>query len=660
MIGTEKNRPGKEFYLGLVIFLLALTIRLLFQWEIRNHPLTRQLFLDPAFYDRWARSIADGDWLSRSQGIFYGNPLYPYFLAIIYSVFGHTLPAVRLTQSLLGSGTCLMLFLIGRRVFGSTAGILAGLLAAVYAPFIVSEGTVTISTLGLFLSVLTVFLLVRRTIPGRSTALAAGLVWGLRALARFDATVLAALAWLLGFPDQVPARRRILLAVIFCAGVCAVILPVTARNYVLGGRLVAVTAHGGETFYGGNNPRADGIYTPAPGVRPGTEYEHDDFRRLASQRTGRELSLEESSAYWLEQALGFIREHPGQWLRLELRKFWLFWSPKEIPDNRNFHYFRRFSRILRLSPVTFALLCPLALMGLAVGLRTWKRSLLIYLQVLLSMLSVLLFFVSARYRLPTVPFLILFAAHGLSWSYHRLGERNWRPLVLAWVPTMTLLIIFGWQTSRLDEGPFTARRETLAVALIREGRVAEGIALLEEIVEQEPERVTARYNLGVAYLEEGRKSGRALREFRAVDDLQSDYPGVHRMLAMAYQLMDHPEEAIRELYQELSFRPDDQTVRLELAMALVEGERWPEAEEQLRTILQHSPGQRSVLISLGNVLYLQGRWEQAADVWQRALEMDPCDANLQENLEELHRWMEGEEKDNKEIRDERSEKVSKQ
>ncbi len=629
-----------EIFLILIILATALAIRLIYQWEIRGHPFSRQLFLDPAFYDRWAQSIAAGDWLSRSQGLFYGNPLYPYFLAIIYTIFGRSLLIVRLIQSLLGTGICLMLMIIGRRVFDRTTGLFAGVLAALYAPFIFYEGTLTIATLGLFFSVLTVLLLMSVRPPKYGNALAGGLSWGFRALARFDATILAGIGWLLGSPGRLSRGRRITLALIFSAGVAAVILPVTARNMLVGGRLVAITAHGGETFYGGNNPLAGGIYSPAPGVRPGTEYEHEDFRRLAERRLGRELSLAESSSYWFDQALNYIRQHPGKWIRLELRKLWLFCQPREIPDNRNFHYFRRHAAILRLPLVTFGLLAPLALLGLVVGLRTWRRSLLLYLQVILSTFSVLLFFVSSRYRLATVPFLILFAAFGLSWSWKMIRSRRWIRAAALWIPVIGLLILAGRQSAGLDDGPFLARRETLGVALIREGRVDEGIALLEKVREQDPDRATVRFNLGVAYLEERNRPRQAAREFRHLLSVSEGYPQAHYMLAQAYYAMGYFEEALDQIRRETFLERGGDEHHLEFeAMILVRLERYREAEEIFRGIIEQNPNSADAYRSLGNVLYLQGNPARAVEVWQQALELDPSDHQLMDNIDRLRSHM---------------------
>jgi len=634
---TKRSIQGRNLAWSVGIFSIAMVLRFLYQWEIKDHPLSRQLFLDPAFYDRWARAIAAGDWLG--QGVFYANPLYPYFLALIYRCCGYSLFLVKLFQSVLGGLTCWMIALIGRQIFDRATGILSGLMAALYAPFIFYEGTLTISTLGMFLSLLTVFLLLRSAEIGPWRSFGAGAVWGLRALARFDLTFLAAAIWLLAHRDERTFHRRLKLAALFCLGVTVIILPVSARNFLVEGKLVAITAHGGETFYGGNNPWASGSYAPPPGVRPGPEYEHEDFRRLASERLGRELSLSESSSYWLDQAMAFIRDHPGRYARLQFKKLLLFWGPGEIPDNRNFHFFRRFSIVLRLPLLNFGILCPVALLGLLLELRNWRRSLLLYMQIFLSMLSVLFFFVLARYRLPTVPFLMLFAAYALHWSFRSWRDRRWRFLLVCWIPTCSLLIFFALQTRGLSQTGFESRYETLGVALIREGRVDEGISELESVIRLNPRRVTTHFNLGVAYLEEKGNYRLAAQKFKEVVGLQDDYPQAHYMLAKAYEGMRRTQEAAEEFRRELDFWPEDTSTRLSLGMAYVKLEQWVEAEVQFRKLIEKEPDKVLGHQLLGNVLYLQGRPKEAAASWERAVQLNPSDEELRKGLETLRERM---------------------
>src|SRR4030095_12505129 len=81
------------------IFVLALAVRLIHVWQIRNAPFFSVLMGDSRAYDEWAQQIALGDWLGRD--VFYQAPLYPYFLGTLYAIAGRDLLLVRLAQAII-------------------------------------------------------------------------------------------------------------------------------------------------------------------------------------------------------------------------------------------------------------------------------------------------------------------------------------------------------------------------------------------------------------------------------------------------------------------------------------------------------------------------------------------------------------------------------
>jgi hypothetical protein len=105
----------KRFGAPLAIFAVALAVRLLHIWQIRDAPFFSVLMGDSRAYDEWARRIAAGDWIGTD--VFYQAPLYPYFLGVIYAIAGHHLLLVRIVQAVLGSLACVFLVLAGRRLF---------------------------------------------------------------------------------------------------------------------------------------------------------------------------------------------------------------------------------------------------------------------------------------------------------------------------------------------------------------------------------------------------------------------------------------------------------------------------------------------------------------------------------------------------------------
>ena len=81
----------------LLIFFVALAVRLLHLWQLRDTPFFDTLLGDASGYDQWAQRLAAGDWVGTD--VFYQAPLYPYFLGVIYAIVGHDLLAVRVVQA---------------------------------------------------------------------------------------------------------------------------------------------------------------------------------------------------------------------------------------------------------------------------------------------------------------------------------------------------------------------------------------------------------------------------------------------------------------------------------------------------------------------------------------------------------------------------------
>src|SRR2546426_8581663 len=128
---VAKKRHSNFAPAALVIFAVAFTLRIVHIWQMRNAPFFTLLMGDARGYDEWAQRITGGDWIGRD--VFYQAPLYPYFLASIYWIAGRSPTLVRIAQALIGSCSCVLIAAAARRLFSARAGLLAGLMLAVYA-----------------------------------------------------------------------------------------------------------------------------------------------------------------------------------------------------------------------------------------------------------------------------------------------------------------------------------------------------------------------------------------------------------------------------------------------------------------------------------------------------------------------------------------------
>lgn len=111
----------------LYIFLLSLTLRLIFFVFIYDHP-ERAFDADSFGYVRLAESLLD----TQTFPSIFRTPVYPFFIAAIYSIFGKFLQAILIFQYLLDSLTALFVVLMFFRISGNIRySYIAGIMYAI-------------------------------------------------------------------------------------------------------------------------------------------------------------------------------------------------------------------------------------------------------------------------------------------------------------------------------------------------------------------------------------------------------------------------------------------------------------------------------------------------------------------------------------------------
>lgn len=110
---------------SLILIGLAIRLQAAANWNSSHPDSPERLNGDEPGYDNIARDLL------RGQGFTWPGrvPLYPIWLAGIYLVSGGSYEAIPYAQSLLGALTILLTYVLGHRVFGHTAGLIAALFA---------------------------------------------------------------------------------------------------------------------------------------------------------------------------------------------------------------------------------------------------------------------------------------------------------------------------------------------------------------------------------------------------------------------------------------------------------------------------------------------------------------------------------------------------
>ena len=480
--------------LGWFVFALALALRVAYILEADASPLFEHPAVDAKTYTHHAQRLAAGNWLGIGEGPFWQPPLYPYFLGAVKVLFPESFfYAVRFVQVLLGALVCAMSWWIGRALFNPAVGLLAGIGAALCGPLIFFDGELLPASLAAFVDLLALVVLLRVwRRPSRWGFLGAGAAFGVGALAvptvlTFAVAVPIVLLW------RAPRRQGLIWTGAFALGVVLAVTPVAWRNWAIGGDGVGISYNAGINLYIGNNPD----YAETVAIRPGWEWDE-----LVTQpaRAGIERPSAKS-AYFAERAWDYIKGDPAGWLGLMGHKLGAFWHGDERGRNQPIYFWRTYSNVLSASlwkagiAFPFGLVAPLALWGMLLSLRrigpTW---LLLY--VLSYCLGVVAFFVAARYRVPVLPVLLVFAAYGLwaLWDWVRAG--CWRSLGLGLAVCLAFAFAANSHLAPMDMEGDAAIHYNLGNAYAEAGDKERALAAFERAVAEDPEYWQAWLNLG--------------------------------------------------------------------------------------------------------------------------------------------------------------------
>lgn len=585
----------------LLIWLLAFSIRALYLWELSDQLPFATLITDSKVYHAWATQIASGNWIG--DQVFYQSPLYPYTMACIYKIAGVEPMAIRWVQILLGSCACVMVARAGRSFFNERAGVIAGFLLAVYSPALFFDGLIQKSSLDLFL--MSAVLITAGCFLERQNLMmlfALGVSLGLLMLNRENARLLFPVlaAWLLlYFHDQLMVRRLRWLAILVL-GCTLVMLPVGVRNYYVGGEFLISTSQLGPNLYIGNHPVATGLYEPLVPGRGHTEHERLDAVRLAEQAMGRSLTAGEVSRYWTDQALEFVRQHPGQWLRLLGWKIYLTLHGQEMVDSEGIEVYARHSIVLRwLLWLNFGVLVPLGILGMWASRHDWKRVAVLQASAVILVFSVAIFFVFARYRYPLVPIFVLFAGLALSQIGQMAQDHKAGRFIGQWAPglviALALIVPMNWPMPQL-------RDDSIAYAnygreLLEAGNYQLAEESLQTAIALGPGLSGPAYNLARVYDMQG-KFQEARQQYQAVLAIDPKHGMSLWMLGRLLVAEQKHDQADPLLMQAAQLLPDNAHVRSDLGENKLQLQNLSDAIEQFRQALRIDP----TLVSAANNL----------------------------------------------------------
>jgi len=548
----KKAVPQKKCLSSVLVFtavlVAALAIRIIFLVQLERSEFGDALALDSRFYYDLARNLSSGG--SLSAGALDFNPLYPAFLLIVFRLFGEGLLVPRIVQLVFGLLTVALMFLGGSRLVegprkgkppGEVTAILAAAMAVLYAQFILYEGMLLSTAFEVFLVAASFVLalaldgdlrgerplrLGARRVPPWISGLLLGALCGLGSLARpnlFLLIIAALTPWLCMRNRR--KRRGLIPAVSFIAGAALFLAPPIAYNAKAAGRFVPVTAHGGINFYMGNRSGGSGIFQALEGVPGDARGSLEESRARAEAETGLRMTMAEASDYYMRRAIEDISLAPGAWLRLVGRKLLYFFNGVELYDVPNVYFCEQSCGVLKLLLLPFSVIAPLAICGFIVLLRSGRNRSVVSIFLGCAFVSVLLFYVNARYRLPAVPILILLAAFFIAWAARELSRKRMKNVAIMTAAAVALFFL-------VSHRGFVAMNHSAAYAFL-------GTYYIENNNEKKAEEAFAE-----AYRRDPKKI-EAILNYAKILGRRGKHPESAEMFGRAYERMPHfPEVTI--------------------------------------------------------------------------------------------------------------------
>ncbi len=361
-------------------------------------------------------------------------PLWPFVIAVIYGMLGPHDHMVRLFLSILGSGTCLLVYYFARDLFGSRIGLLAGLLAAVYPFLYIYDGWLYSESLYTFLLLAFCYsLLLMQRKPRWLVMVISGLLLGLVSLTRPNGPAILGLfiLWVgvMGWTKAMSWPVALRSAVIVSLVSLVLVAPWIIRNYRVSHNLIGVATGDGKVLIGAyNNEIANpnfqnGIYF-ATWFRPEeavpTLVQQFPAQCAAPCEVARDGAYKTAALQWIRNNIQTMPKLLG----LHALNMWRITSEEaDLPLNRFPH--RPSSQfvvtmMVILTPIVFAL----AALGLVATWRRWRDLLFIYFMLLITVAQSVVLYGISRFRAPIEPMLLVLAAGAIWWLMTIVSKRK--------------------------------------------------------------------------------------------------------------------------------------------------------------------------------------------------------------------------------------------
>lgn len=523
----------------LLIFLSALTIRTIYLNQVSSSPFFTYCILDDDSYHENAVRLSQGTW--PGERVHFRAPLYSYSLALTHTFFGQGIFTLKLLQAILGSLSCVLVYLIGKHLFGKeNTALIAALICCLCGPMIYFDGELLPASLDVFLQLL---LLLTLLIAGKRGKyrwwIAAGIFAGLSIVNRGGILLFIpfVLLWvyllfkksqstnsmvdadckLIHNPSEKSNSFYLKCTLLFLLFTSAVILPVTYHNFkndiiphrfdcplskekpeqseslkdkmkrLIDGRFVLIAFNLGINFYLGNHYELREINVTS---HPEHFNQYGQIFNEPYEKGFRYPSKQ--CSYLVEKTFKDILSDPLPYIKLLSLKLFQWINGAEIPRNLDPYAQRQYSSMLSallwkyLIAFPSGLLIPLGLVGIFLCRKSWPKHFLLFGLLFSQFIFVMAFFVTSRYRLPSLPILALYTAYTTERLYFSIKDRNVREIMVPLTVAIVLVFICNTHIGNMSTHQGAYAYFGLGKKLARKGNLVKAISYYHKAIQVDP------------------------------------------------------------------------------------------------------------------------------------------------------------------------------
>ena len=478
---TWKSEKNKTKML-ICIFIIALVFRVPLLFLFKGTPLT---IVDERHYHAISENILVHHEFSMKAGhpTAIRPPLYPAFLAMVYSLAGKdNHDAVRIVQILLSLGIVFAVYLLAKELFDRRIAFLSAAIFSCYPTYLFFTVFLLAEVLFTFLFFLFVWFFLRFFVLERgegegnlmkekdrdkgwgwglsSSAVVffSGLFLGLAALTRsiLYPFLPIALIWIAIFSKKT-LRFKVKSMLLFFLGYAIVMGPWAMRNTRLFGEPVMVGTMGGLNLYMGNYE-----HTPLNRAWAAVDITGENAWYRGHEGLLAGMNEAQKQKWAVKQAKQFMMDHKLLTLKRSIIKAANFWGLERSVSGAvmNGHWpgLSGWGVLIPLTLVIFSGYCLVAIggvFGLVFNIGRHRIDIL-FIVIMIAFFTGMhaLVFGHSRYHLPLMPFLMIFAAWSFTYARQVFQNRNDWPFGVSLIVSALLILVWGREVFLIDGARF--------------------------------------------------------------------------------------------------------------------------------------------------------------------------------------------------------------